>query len=228
MLKDGRKVSVVAVNRNEEKTIKKVLTNIPKKLVDEVLIVDGHSKDNSVKIARKLGFKVIIQKRMGRGRAFREGFEKVKGDVIIMLSTDGNERPAHIPRILEKIEQGYDVVIATRFGKGKSFDVTPTRTFGNYFLTFCCNLFSGLKLSDSQNGFRAFTRKALDRMKLEAVRFDIEAEISVKAGKLRLRVTEVPTVEDNREAGQSYLNTYQDGFRIFKRILKEALRSPPY
>jgi len=65
-------------------------------------------------------------------------------------------------------------------------------------------------------------------MKLEAVRFDIEAEISVKAGKLGLRVVETPTIEDNREAGQSYLNTYRDGFRIFKRILKEALRGPPY
>ena len=62
MLKDGKTVSVVAVNRNEEKTIKKVLTNIPKKLVDEVLVVDGHSNDSSVKIAQKLGFKVIQQK----------------------------------------------------------------------------------------------------------------------------------------------------------------------
>lgn len=228
MLKDGRKVSVVAVNRNEEKTIKKVLTSIPKKLVDEVLVVDGHSTDNSVKIAKKLGFKVIQQKKMGRGQAFREGFEKVKGGVIIMLSTDGNERPAHIPRMLEKIEQGYDLVIASRFGRGKSFDATPTRIFGNHFLTLCCNLASGLRLTDSQNGFRAFTRQALEKMKLEAIRFDIEAEISVKAGKLGLKVAEVPTIEDNREAGQSYLNTFRDGFRIFKRVIKETLRSPPY
>lgn len=220
-------VSVVAVNLNEEHTIKEVLGNIPA-YVDEVLVIDGHSKDNSPTIAKELGFPVIMQEGKGRGAAFKTGFRHVKGDIIVMLSTDGNERSGDIDKLVKKVEEGYDLVIASRFGLGKSHDVTPIRKVGNWGLTKMINLASGLSIFDSQNGFRAIRREALEKMHLEANRFDIEAEMTVKAGKLGLRVAEIPTIEDERAFGVSNLHTFRDGFRIFKRIVKEWMRKPPY
>lgn len=222
-----RSISVVAVNLNEEHTIKEVLTNIPP-YIDEILVIDGYSKDNSPTIAKELGFSVILQEGKGRGAAFKTGFKHAKGDIIVMLSTDGNERSGDIDKLIKKMDEGYDLVIATRFGQGKSHDVTFIRKIGNWGLTHMINFASGLSVLDSQNGFRAIRKDALDKMNIEANRFDIEAEMVVKAGKLGLRVAEIPTIEDERAFGVSHLNTFQDGFRIFKRILKEWRRNPPY
>lgn len=226
-MRDGLKISVVAVNLNEAGTIEKVLKTIPQE-VDEVFVIDGHSTDESPVIASSLGFPVIPQEGKGRGCAFRTGFKHVTGDVIIMLSTDGNERPGGITKLIDKISAGYDLVIASRFGQGKSLDVTIIRRFGNWFLTKLINITGGTDLYDTQNGFRAIRKSCLDKMNIDAERFDIEAEITMKAGKMGLRVAEVPTIEDNREFGVSHLNTFRDGYRIFKRIIREAIRTPPY
>src|SRR3989344_533435 len=191
-------VSVIACNMNEEGSIKQVLESIPKEVVNEVIVVDGASKDKSPEIARKLGFKVIQQEGKGRGNAFRTGLKNVKGDYVIMLSTDGNERSGDIRKIVEKLNEGYDMVIATRFGKGQSKDVTPIRSIGNSFLTSLCNIITGYGLSDAQNGFRGIKREHFIAMNIQANRFDIENEMVVKAGKMKLKVTEIPTIEDKR------------------------------
>ncbi len=226
-MRNWLKISVVAVNLNEEFTIKKVLEGIPKD-VDEVLVVDGYSRDNSAKIARELGYPVVMQEGRGRGNAFKTGFKTIRGDIIIMLSTDGNERSGDITKLVDKILEGNDLVIASRFGQGKSYDATIVRRFGNWMLTALINLAGRTNLYDTQNGFRALRRNALNKMNLEAASFDIEAEITMKAGKLGCRIAEIPTIEDNREYGQSNLRTFRDGWKIFKRIVKEAMRRPPY
>jgi len=221
-------VSVIACNMNEEGSIKQVLEGIPKESVYEVIVVDGASRDKSPEIAKNLGFKVIQQEGKGRGAAFRTGLKNVKGDYVIMLSTDGNERSGDITKIVDKLNEGYDLVIATRFGEGKSKDVTFVRSLGNNFLTWLCNTLTGYKLTDAQNGFRGIKRSAFIDMNIEANRFDIENEMVMKAGKMKLKVAEVPTTEEKREFGESRLNTWKDGWIIFKRILKEASRNPPY
>ncbi len=221
------KISVVAVNLNEEHTIEQVLTNIPS-YIDEVLVIDGHSKDNSPIIAKKLGYPVLLQEGRGRGAAFKTGFRHAQGDIIVMLSTDGNERSGDIDKLVKKIQEGYDLVIATRFGTGKSNDITPIRKIGNWGLTTFINFVSGLSLEDSQNGFRAIRREALDKMSITSDGFDIEAEMTVKAGKLKLKVAEIPTIEDERAFGESHLKTFRDGFKIFKKIFYEWKNNPPY
>ncbi len=226
-MKKNYKYSVIAVNLNEEHTIKEVLTNIPS-YIDEVLVIDGYSKDKSAGIARDLGFSVILQDGKGRGAAFKTGFKHVKGNIIVMLSTDGNERSGDIDKLIKKIEEGSDLVIAKRFGEGKSYDITPIRKIGNWILTALINWTSGLALVDSQNGFRAIRREALKQMNISADGFDIETEMTMKAGKLKLKVTEIPTIEDDREFGVSHLNTWRDGFKIFMRIMHEWKNSPPY
>lgn len=224
------KVFVIAANWNEEETIGQVLEAIPKDVVDDILVVDGGSKDKSVKVAENLGYKVMQQDGRGRANAFKTGLKHIGSeyDYVVMLSTDGNERPGDIRKIVEKLDEDYDMVIATRFGKGKSKDVTVLRNFGNYFFTVLCNLFTGYKLTDAQNGFRGIRRKAFLDMNIQANRFDIEDEMVMKAGKMKLKVTEIPTIEDEREFGKSRLNTFKDGWLIFKRIINVAFSKPPY
>lgn len=223
-----KKVSVIAVCLNEEQTIVNILNKIPKDIVDEILVVDGYSTDNTFDLVKKAGYTIILQEGKGRGAAFRHGFKKARGDILVMLSTDGNERPGDIHNLIKKMNDGYDMVIATRFGLGRSEDVTFIRNIGNYLFTWLCNWVAGLHLTDSMNGFRALTKKAIEKMSLDADRFDIEAEITTKAGKLGLRVTEIPTIEDPRAHGKSRLKTWRDGYVILKRIMKEAWRRPPY
>lgn len=222
------KVSVVAVCLNEAESILKILDNVPKNLVDEILVVDGYSKDNTFEIVKKSGYNIIRQEGKGRGAAFKTGFKKVKGDLVVMLSTDGNERPGDIRKLIDKVNDGYDMVIATRFGLGRSEDVTFIRNIGNYIFTFLCNVAGGLHITDSMNGFRIMRRDALKKMNIESDRFDIEGEITIKAGKLKLKVGEIPTVEDPRLHSDSRLRTFRDGYIILRRIFKEALREPPY
>src|SRR3989338_5554320 len=148
------KVSVVAVCLNEAKSILKILDNIPKKFVGEILVVDGHSTDKTFKLVKKAGYKIMQQEGKGRGNAFKTGFRNISGDLVVMLSTDGNERPADIGKLIGKINEGYDMVIATRFGLGNSEDVTFIRNIGNYFFTMLCNLAGGCRVTDSMNGFR--------------------------------------------------------------------------
>lgn len=223
-----KKVSIVAVCLNEAKSALKILDNIPKDLVDEIIVIDGHSTDKTFELVKNAGYNIILQEGKGRGNAFKTGFKNVSGNLIVMLSTDGNERPGDIKELIDKANKGYDMVIATRFGLGKSEDVTIIRNMGNYFFTKLCNLISGLNVTDSMNGFRILTKEAIEKMNLQSNKFDIEAEITVKAGKLKLKVTEIPTIEDERYYSDSRLHTFKDGGIILKRIIKEALRKPPY
>jgi len=197
-------------------------------LVDETIVIDGHSTDRTFEIVKNSGYNIILQEGRGRGNAFKTGFKNVSGDLIVMLSTDGNERPADIKKLIEKANEGYDMVIATRFGLGNSEDVTFIRNIGNYLFTKLCNIVSGLNVTDSMNGFRILTKEFIEKMNLESGKFDIEAEITVKAGKLKLKVAEIPTIEDERSYSDSKLRTFRDGRIILKRILKEAFRKPPY
>ena len=225
---NSKKVSIVAVCLNEAKSILSILKNIQKNLVDEIIVVDGHSKDGTFEIVKNAGYNIMYQEGKGRGNAFKTGFKNVKGDLIVMLSTDGNERPADIKNLIEAINQGYDVVIASRFGSGESEDITFIRNLGNRFFTMLCNIAGGLNIKDSMNGYRILTKEAIKKMNIEADLFDIEAEITIKAGKLGLKVKEIPTIEDLRKHGKSNLRTFKDGFIILKRIIKETLRTPPY
>jgi glycosyltransferase involved in cell wall biosynthesis len=223
-----KKVSVVAVCLNEAKSILGILNRIPRNMVDEILVVDGHSKDGTFEIVKKAKYKIILQEGKGRGAAFRTGFKVVSGDYVVMLSTDGNERPGDIKRLIEMANDGYDLVIATRFGKGKSDDVTFIRNIGNFIFTKLCNLVGDVHVTDAINGYRLLTKQAIKKMNIESDRFDIEAEMTVKAGKLGLKVGEIPTVEDERMFSDSRLHTVRDGYIILQRIAKEAFRKPPY
>lgn len=218
------KVSLIIPVRNEEGCIGQVLREVSKRIVNEIIVVDGHSTDKTVKEAKKElreKDKLIVQKGKGYGAAFIEGFQVASGDVIIMMDADGSHNPADIPFILAKIKEGYEYVMGSRYAiGGKSQDDTLIRWFGNQLFTKLTNIVHGTRVTDSLYLFTAITREGLDRLTLESPGFEFCTEILVKAHNARLRFMEVPAIERARYKGKSKVNAFFDGIKILRAILR--------
>lgn len=218
------KVSLIIPTRNEEGCIGQVLRDIPKKIVNEIVVVDGHSTDKTVKEAKKelrKKDKLIIQKGEGYGGAFIEAFKVASGNVIIMMDADGSHNPADIPFMLAKIKEGYEYVMASRYAiGGRSQDDTLIRWFGNQLFTKLTNIVHGTRVTDSLYLFTTINRNGLNKLTLRSQGFEFCTEILVKAHKAGLRFAEVPAVERARYKGESKVNAFSDGLKILRMILR--------
>jgi len=212
--------------KNEEGAIGKVLQEIPKKLVQQIIVVDGRSKDKTIREVRanlRRGKDILmIQKSNGYGGAFIEGIKQTKGNIIIMMDADGSHNPADIPFLIKKIEEGYEYVMASRYMVGsKSYDDTFIRWLGNKVFTLLTNIIHGTRVTDSLYLYTAITKKGLDQLKLTSPGFEFCTEILVKAHNAGLRFAEVPAIERKRYHGDSKVNALLDGLRILKMIFKK-------
>jgi len=218
------KVSVIIPTYNEEGCIGRVLRETPREVVDEVIIVDGHSTDKTlqeVRAALRPQDKLIMQKGSGYGGAILEGIEKATGDVVIIMDADGSHNPKEISAFLEKVEQGYEYVMASRYAPGaKSEDDTIIRWIGNQVFTWLTNIVHKTKVTDVLYLYAAITRDGLQKLNLKSTGFEFCIEILVKAHCAGLKFAEIPTVERARFAGKSKLNAFWDGFRVLGTILR--------
>ncbi|MBI5229339.1 glycosyltransferase family 2 protein [Candidatus Micrarchaeota archaeon] len=218
------KTSLILLTWNEIEGCRAVVDKIPRNSVDEILVVDAGSTDGTTAFFKKRKIPVVIQKRKGRGDAFKEGLKNSTGDVLVFFSPDGNENPADIPKLVEGIKKGNDLVIASRFMKGsKSEDAGFVRGFGNNMFTFFVNLLFGAHVRDAVNGFRAIRRDKLERLNLSFKKFEIELEMTIRAAKLGYKIKEIPTFEAERIGGESKAKTLSTGWLYVKTILKELL-----
>jgi glycosyltransferase involved in cell wall biosynthesis len=186
------RVSVIIPSFNVERSIKEVLSRIPKN-VFEILVVDDGSKDNTGKIAKSAGVKLITHDiNYGKGRAMRTGISNAKGDIIVFLDADLQHKPEDIPRLVEPILNGRaDITIGSRF-LGDIRKMPIQRKFTNFSSTALIRLFFGVKIKDTQSGYRAIKRNFLEMMDLESNRYNIETEVLSYVGKFHMRVEEVP------------------------------------
>lgn len=217
------KISVVVPTRNEAKNLYHVLPHIPSH-VAEVILVDGHSVDDTIAEAQKLlpSIKIIQQHGKGKGDALREGFAACTGDIIVMLDADGSADPQEIPRFVEALVQGNDFAKGSRFLKGGgSEDITPLRRLGNALLSLFVNLLFRTKFSDLCYGYNAFWKYCLDRVSVDCDGFEVETLINLRMHTARLKIVEVPSFEHSRIHGQSNLNTFRDGWRVLQTIMRE-------
>jgi glycosyltransferase involved in cell wall biosynthesis len=218
----NEKISVVIPALNEEKNIAIVLGNMPS-FVDEVVVVDGYSKDRTSQIALELGAKVIFD-RIGKGSALRNGLEEARGDIIITMDADCSHGEEEMIRLVEAIRSGYDVCMASRFIEGGGTeDMTLVRKIGNRLFVTLVNLIWGTRYSDLCYGYRSFRKDCIGLLDLKCNDFGIETEISIKTAKKKLKVIEVPSFEKGRKEGEGKLKTFRDGFHILRRIVIEAL-----
>jgi glycosyltransferase involved in cell wall biosynthesis len=224
-------VSVVIPAMNEERNIAWVLERIPP-YVDEVLLVDGHSTDDTVAVARLVRphVRVIPQRGCGKGAAMRTGFEAAVCDYVVVLDADGSMDPGEIDYYVEALDEGYDLVKGSRqLPGGGSLDLTPMRRWGNHVLFATVNITWGSEFTDLCYGYLAFRRERLDQLALTGRGFEIETEIVLNAIHARLRIAEVPTIELLRHYGTSHLHVWSDGRRILGYMTRALLhpRSRP-
>lgn len=218
------KVSVIIPTRNEQGAIGKVIREIPKKVVNEIIVIDGHSEDNTAKEAKSAirikKDKFILQKKPGFGNALLEAFKKSKGEVLIIMNGDGSQNPNDIPKLLSKINQGYDYVIASRYKKGaRSDDDTLIRFIGNRTLTFLTNLVHRTNVSDSLYFFTAIRKSKLNKIHPRSPGFEFCIEILIMAHKAGLKFAEVPAIE-RASLSKSKVNAFSVGWKILKKILQ--------
>jgi len=218
------KITVVIPTRNEEGCIGRVLGEIPRTLVNEVIVIDGHSTDRTVieaKKSMKSSDKVLDQIGNGYGAALIQGMRAARGDVIVMMDADGSHDPKDIVKIIKKMEKGAEYVMASRYMLGgRSDDDTWLRWFGNKLFTWMTNVVHGSDITDSLYLFTAIRKESMEKLKLKSHGFEFCTEIVVKAHKAGLKFAEVPTIERARFAGKSKVNSFYHGMKILRMILR--------
>lgn len=222
---DRVRVSCVIPAMNEERNIAWVLQNLPA-YVDEVILVDGDSTDETVAVSRavRADIRVVGQERPGKGAALRAGFAAARGDYIVMIDADRSMDPAEIDRYIARLDEGHEFVKGSRFMEGGATDdMGWLRRSGNGVLRGFVNQLYGQRFSDLCYGFMAFRRDRLDDLALESDGFEIETEMVVRAVKCNLRIAEVPSFEHHRAFGESNLNTFRDGRRVLRTLLAHRL-----
>lgn len=215
---NGKRISVIIPAYNEEKRIGKVLQRIPE-FVDEVIVVDDGSKDRTSEVAEKFNAKVIVIKlkqNQGKGKAMSEGIKEASGDIIVFIDADGQHRPEEIIKLVEPIVNGEaDFVIGSRLIKAQG-ERPLIRKMSNFITTYLTRLKLGIRIRDTQSGFRAIRREFLPE--IESKRYEVETEVLIKAVKKGARVKEVPvSMIYGVETGHF---RFEDIVRFLKVLLK--------
>jgi len=216
--------SLIITTLNEIDGIKKILPQIKKEWVDEIIIVDGGSTDGTVEKAKEMGFKVIKQKIPGHGGALLTGIEESTGDKIIIFGSDGSNETSEIPQLVEKGLEGFDQVIISRFGKTSiNEDAGMIDGFGNKMFAFMTNIFFGGKLTDSLNCSRLFTRKAISEINLSELSLCAVEQISARGLKRKQRIYEIVGNERARVGGERKMHRIPTGSTLTSMIIKEFI-----
>ena len=222
---------------NEARNLPHVFARLPDG-IHEVIVVDGHSVDDTCAVARRLrpDARIVMQTRTGKGNALACGFAAATGQIIVMLDADGSADAGEIPAFVQTLLDGADFAKGSRFAPGGgSSDLTRLRTWGNRLLMAMVNRVYSTSYTDLCYGFNVFWRKHLPVLRLDSTTplpqdgakrlwgdgFEIETLIAIRVTVARLAVAEVPSFEHSRIHGVSNLTAFSDGLRVLRMIITE-------
>lgn len=227
-------LSVIIPFRNEEKNVENTITSvleifIKHKIEGEIIAVEDGSSDSTLKILKGLrktfGHIEILHREKSRdvevGYAVNEGIALAKSDFIAIVMGDLSEDPEDIYRMYEKIQEGWDFIIGSRFCEsskriGYEFGKLIANRLCNYFTKFIY----GLNTNDVSNAFKMYRKEALDSINIESPNFNVFAEIPLKLIKKGYKYTEIPVSFHKRRHGHSKLKVWKEGPMYFKTVLK--------
>jgi glycosyltransferase involved in cell wall biosynthesis len=231
-----KRVLVLLPTLDEAEGIAEVVPRIPIQALaakgwnTEILVVDGGSDDGTIELAGKLGCSTIRQHGKGKGAAMRQGFSiflKGDHDALVMLDADGTYHPEELPMFLRALKFS-DVVVGDRL-KGEIDPDAMTRTnyFGNHLLTWCAVALYGVPMHDLCSGYWAFTRKSIGLLKLNSMKFEIEAEMYTACALEDLEMMHIPIRYSSR-LGEAKLGSVKDGWNILRKLLvRRIFPAPP-
>ena len=226
MISKVEMVSVVIPTLNEAGNILETVTTIHKELAypKEIIIVDGNSTDGTQEIVKNTDFcRLIVEPRRGYGLALRTGIKNAKGDVVVMVDGDGTYEVRHINRLIETlIKENAELCQATRM-----YDLRKAMGFTNFvankIITFCFDFFYSQFLSDTQSGFRAISRTALEEVEFHEDDMSFATEMLVKFAKKDFKMVEVPSSYRPRKYGTPKMRRLKSGIEIFTTMAKGFL-----
>lgn len=223
-------VTVILPAFNEEVSIGSVVL-LTRYYADSVIVVDDGSSDRTAEIARKAGAEVIVHEvNKGKGAALKTGFaaaDDLGADIIVTMDSDGQHNPAEIPKLIEPIIKGEaDMVNGSRYLNGLDKNTPAYRRVGQTILDEVTNLNSGLHITDSQSGFRAFSASTKDIFRFKAQGMAIESEMLADAGKSGLRIAEVE-IGVRYDVDCSTEHPIKHGFGVLLMILKDIEFNKP-
>ncbi len=222
-------IAIVIPTLNEEEAIGRVMDEIKEAMRQykyQVIVVDGHSTDNTVKIAKERGAVVLYQVRKGYGDALQLGFKyayrKLKTPITVMMDADGTYDPKDIPKLIKPIIEGKaDLTIGNRFKNMEKGAMTLTNKVGNKILSWMARKILKISIKDTQSGFRAFRTSTLKLLNLKTKGMPFATEMLAEATQAAVRILEVP-ISYRRRIGKRKLNPLKDGLMILSVILRLA------
>ena len=209
----------------EEGNLQHVLPRIPE-WVDEILLVDGHSTDRTVDVARKLcpSIRILYQPGKGKGDALKHGIENASGDIIVTLDADGATDPREMDKFVEPLLNGYEFVKGSRLANGCPTNMPRHRWVGNKILVFVTNLLYGTKYTDVCSGYNSYWKHVFLELGLTHDGFEMEQEMNAKIRKVGLKVIEVPCKDKGRLEGSSKTKDVRQGLKDLAIIIRERFR----
>jgi len=231
------KVTLIIPTLDEIEGMKAIMPRIKKQWYDQLIILDGGSKDGTIEYAQQQGHFVYVQKRTGMRNAYTEVLPYIKGDVVMTFSPDGNSIPDLIPQLIDKMKEGYDMVITSRYFNGaKSYDDDLVTAFGNWLFTRTVNLLHGAQYTDAMVIFRAYKTKLIYDLELHKddgfataerifyTHLSWEPLLSVRAAKRKLKVAEIPGDEPARIGGERKLKALRWGGAYYYQFFRELFQ----
>jgi len=226
----GASVSVVIPCLNEEQTIaqcvESAIASLERNQLDgEVIVVDNGSEDGSAKLAEQAGARVILEHRRGYGSAYLAGLAQARGDLVVMADADLTYDFDDIPRFVERLQDGAELVIGDRMDNIEPGAMPWLHQYvGNPLLTGVLNVFFRAGVRDAHCGMRAIRRDVLPRLDLRTTGMEFASEMLVRAAKQGVVIDEVP-ITYSRRGGSSKLSSFRDGWRHLRYLL---IHSPFY
>lgn len=229
------KLSIIIPVYNEAEKIKKCLDRIDEvslkhfNLEKEIIIVNDGSTDGTAEILKSLGNEdyVIIhnQKNLGKGAAITRGLKSAKGNIVIIQDADLEYDPENYELLLRPVLKGVaDVVYGSRFiGNGPHRIFFFAHRLANGFITFFCDMFTGLNLSDIETGYKVFTKEAINSIELKERDFRFEVEVTMKLARKRYRFYEVGISYYGRTYEEGKKINWVDGLKALLCIMKYSL-----
>jgi glycosyltransferase involved in cell wall biosynthesis len=229
-------VTLLIPTLNEVIGMREIMPRIQRDWVDQILILDGGSTDGTIEYARDHGYELHIQTQPGIRQAYMEVLPKIRGEILLTFSPDGNSIPELIPPLIAKMNEGFDMVIVSRYLRGaKSDDDDRLTGFGNWLFTRTVNLLHGGHYTDVMVIYRAYRTRLVAELelnedrwyrtpeKLFRTRISWEPMLSARASRRKLKLAEIPGDEPPRIGGERKLQVWKWGAAYYFQFWRDFL-----